>query len=209
MVDAAVQMGLPNVDKLRQRNEAPVPCRDLDSGKSVKPSPFSERQAKHDGYILFLLRSMQQTRLHPLEGKLEGLVDVSRTDAVKCRLFFVHLQVESALILLHIPVRIHNPWSLLKNSKHLLGNLALSIIVRPVYLRHKRGQDRRARRHFRHLDTGTVPPCDALKGGAHSLCDLVALGLTAVFVYQIHLDVGHVCAPPQIIMPHQTVKIKW
>ena len=141
------------------------------------------------------------------ESQTKGLGHLLGRYPVQRRFLFVHHETVFGLIILHVPVHIHDPLGLFKNVPDLAGHLDLAGIIRPINLGHQGLQNRRPRRNFGHLDSGLVPGGDGFDQGANPLGDVVALRLPFPLGGQVDLNVGHIGTPPQKIVAHQAVEV--
>jgi len=83
----------------------------------------------------------------------------------------------------------------------------LAGLIGAVDLGDQRLEHRRARRHLGHLDPGAERPGDGHEVGADLLGDVVALEIAVALGQKVDLDVGHVGALAQEVVPHQAVEV--
>ena len=94
-----------------------------------------------------------------------------------------------------------------QHGAHGACHLLPALGFRPVDLGHQRRQHRRAGRHLDQLDVGAQAPADLLQAGPQPLDDGVTLLRAMRLVQQRHLQVAHLAAAAQVVLPHQAVEV--
>ncbi len=138
---------------------------------------------------------------------LHRLDDVLLRHACQGRLVLQHAQHEALGVVLHCVVDRHDAIGLLEHRAHLLGDCHLGVVIGAVDFGDDGRHHRRTGRHFDHLDVGAVLLRDGFDGGTERLRDVMALAVAFVLVDQIDLQVAHLGAGAQVILPHQAVEV--
>ena len=152
---------------------------------------------------------MEQIHRLPAHGDGQRLRNRLGADAVQRGFLLINHEPRLGLVVLDIPIRIHDAGRALKNLNRLAREGVAGFLGRPVNLGDECLQHRRPRWHFRHRD-----PCAKLRGNrchprSHALGDVVTLRLAFAFGYEVHLNVRDVRSAAHEVMPHQTVEVEW
>ena len=143
----------------------------------------------------------------PFTARRKRRGDLLHRHAGKSRLLLIHGEAIPCLVVLHVPVDVHNAVGFLENLPDLPGHLDLPPVIGTVDFRHQRLQNRRPGRDLDHLDPGAMFRRDGVDHRPDPFRDVVALRLPIPFRNQIHLDVRLVGLLTQEIVPHQAVEV--
>jgi len=180
----------------------------LDS--SWGPGSFRTRQHEVDGKGLAFVWKVHRSRRNPAQGQPEGLRDLLGRDTVKTALLPVDDEIQPVSGSLHRVVHIHHIGLSLHGMPHpgrRIHQLPVGFVGGAVHLGRQGGDDRGTRRRLHHFQSHSVPSGDLLKVPTQPQHDLVALLLPPLFGNQVHPDVRHMTAVPQIIVADETVEV--
>ena len=163
---------------------------------------------QHDAHVLLLPRLVQQIDGFPADGDAQRLRDRLRADPVQGGLFLVDGEPVPRLLVLDIPIHIHDARGLVEDVANLGSEGLPAPGVGAVNLGNERLQYGRAGGHLGDGDAGAEFFSDRGHARANAPGDAVTLNVALGFAGEIDLQVGHVRAAAQEIMLHKPVEVE-